>query len=264
MAVTQACSPATDVQSAESVEHLHRRIAELTEAVAARDAFIALAGHDLRNAMTPVIGQVDLLMCSVASGKCAPQEVEQRLERVQRTIVRYLRRAKMLLDVSRLTGGRLRLNPETFDLAAMLRTVANDLKPASRLSGAGIQVAAPDSLMVTLDQPATEQIVSNLVLNALQYGARVPVELSATASRQQVCIQIRDHGSGISAADRSRFFGRFERAALGNDRDGFSVGLWVAGQFVAAMDGTVSIEDAPSGGALLTINLPLRSKGDTH
>ncbi len=246
-----------------SVEHLHRRIAELTEALAARDAFIAVAGHDLRNAMTPILGQVDLLMASLAAGRCSPQQVEQRLERVQQTMVRYLKRAKVLLDVSRLTSGMLRLNPETFDLAALLRDVAGDLRAASRLSGAAIRVVAPESLMVTLDQPATEQIVSNLVHNALQYGARTPVEVCAAVSGPKVRIQIRDHGAGASAIDRSRVSGRFERAAQG-DRSGFSVGLWVVGQFVAAMGGTVSIDDALGGGALLTVVLPLHLKESPH
>ena len=252
------------VRNEDSVEHLHRRIAELTEAVAARDAFISVAGHDLRNAMTPIMGQVDLLMASVTAGKCSPQQVGQRLERVQHAMVRYLSRAKVLLDVSRLTGGTLRLNPETFDLAALLRDIAADFRAAFRLSGAVIQVVAPESLMVTLDQPATEQIVSSLVHHALQHGARTPVEVSAAVSGQQVRIQIRDHGAGISVIERSRVSGRFERAAQQDGRNGFSVGLWGVGQFVGAMGGTVAIDDPPGGGTLFTITLPLHLKELPH
>lgn len=265
MAVPKARPPATDAAcNQDSVEHLHRRIAELTEAVAARDAFIAVAGHDLRNAMTPMMGQVDLLLVSVAAGKCSLQQAEQRLGRVQHTMIRYLRRARILLDVSRLTGGKLRLHPEMFDLAALLRDVASDFHAASRLSGVALRVAAPESLMVTLDQPATEQIVSNLVQNALRYGARTPVEMSAAVSGEQVQIQVRDHGCGILAMDRSRVSGRFERTARQGDRDGFSVGLWIVGQFVAAMHGTVAIDDEPGGGTLFTISLPLHSREFPH
>lgn len=265
MAVSKARPTGVDAARNEDlVELLHQRIAELTEAVVARDAFISVAAHDLRNAMTPIMGQVDLLAASVASGKCSPHQVGQRLERVQHAMVRYLKRARVLLDVSRLTSGKLRLNPETFDLAALLRDLAGDLHAASRLSGVGIQVAAPESLMVTLDQPATEQIVSNLAYNALQHGARTPVEMSAAVSGEQVRIQIRDHGGGISALDRSRISGRFEGAAQQGDRNGFSVGLWVVGQFVAAMGGTVAVGDAPGGGALFTIILPLHSEEFPH
>ncbi len=103
------------------VEALQRRIAELTEAVAARDTFIAVAAHELRNPMTPIIGQVDLLLSAVRSGRCPPEQVEQRLERIQHSVRRYLKRAAILLDVSRLTSGRLQLEPEAFDLAGPAR-----------------------------------------------------------------------------------------------------------------------------------------------
>lgn len=263
MAVLEACPPSTPAagDDGQLVEHLHQRIAELTEAVAARDAFISVAGHDLRNAMTPIMGQVDLLMASVTAGRCSPQQMEQRLERVQRTMIRYVKRARVLLDVSQLTGGRLQFDAETFDLAMLLRGVVNEFQAASRRSGASVQVAAPEGLMVTLDHAVTEQIVSNLVHNALRHGAGTSVDVSATVLGQQVCIQVRNHGRGFSASDRSRLFGRFERAMQQDDRnDGVSVGLWVAGQFVAAMGGTVGIDEASYGEPLLTVTLPLHMK----
>ncbi len=245
----------------DTLAHLHQRIAELTEAVAARDTFIAVAGHELRNSMTPIMGQVDLLLAAIAAGRCPPDKVEQRLERIQHTMVRYLKRARVLLDVSRLTSGNLRLKLEAFDLAAMLREVTDDFAAASRHAGATLQVAVPESLIVTLDHLATEQIVNNLVYNAIQYGARTPVEVSAAVFGQEVHIQVRDHGGGIPIIDRARVSGRFERAVQQGDRhNGFSVGLWVVGQFVAAMGGTVVIDDASGGGALFTVTLPLHLK----
>lgn len=267
MAVLEARPPSTPVagHDGQSVEQLHQRIAELTEAVAARDAFISVAGHDLRNAMTPIIGQVDLLMAGVTAGTSSLQQIEQRLGRVQRIMDRYLNRARILLDVSRLTGGRLRLDAETFDLALLLRDMAGEFDAASRLPGAGIQVVAPERLMVTLDHAVTEQIVSNLLHNALRYGVRTPVDVSATVLGQQVRLQVRDHGGGISASGWSRLSGRFERAMRQGGRDdGFSVGLWVVGQFAAAMGGTVAIDAAPGGGALLTVTLPLHMKDVPH
>ena len=252
---------AAAVPDDDTVAQLHQRIAELTEAIAARDTFIAVAGHELRNSMTPIMGQVDLLLAAIVAGRCPPDKVEQRLERIQRTMVRYLKRARVVLDVSRLTSGTLRLKPETFDLAALLRETADDFAAASRHAGASIGVAAPETLMVTLDQLATEQIINNLVFNALQYGARTPVEVSAAVFGQDVHIQVRDHGGGISTIDRARVSGRFERAVQQGDRhNGFSVGLWVVGQFVGAMGGSIVIDDAPGGGALFTVTLPLNLK----
>lgn len=266
MALPKASPPlAAAVPDDDTVAHLHQRIAELTEAVAARDTFIAVAGHELRNSMTPIMGQVDLLLAAIVAGRCPPDKVEQRLERIQRTMVRYLKRTRVVLDVSRLTRGKLRLKLDTFDLAALLREVADDFAAASKHAGASINVAVPETLMVTLDHLATEQIVNNLVFNAIQYGARTPVEVSAAVFGQDVHIQVRDHGGGIPTIDRARVSGRFERAVQQGDRhNGFSVGLWVVGQFVAAMGGTIVIDDAPGGGALFTVTLPLHMQEAQH
>lgn len=244
------------------VEELHLRIAELTEAVEARDTFIAVAAHELRNPMTPVIGQVDLLLSAVRAGRCSPEQVEQRLERVQHTVRHYLKRAAVLLDVSRITSGKLLLELEPFDLALLLREVADEFADAARHAGVAITLAVPDSLPGAWDRLAVEQIVDNLVSNALKYGDRKPVELSAEAHGGQVRIQVRDHGGGIPADDRARIFQRFERAVgRGERHSGFGVGLWIVRQLAEAMDGAVAVEDAPGRGTLFTVTLPLHVEG---
>jgi len=246
------------VREDDALEHLHRHIAELAEAVAARDAFIAVAGHELRNPMTPIMGQVELLLAAVKAGRCSPEHVEQSLERIQHSVSRYLKRATILLDVSRLTSGKLQLYLQAFDLTALLLDVAVELGDAARHAGVSIRVTAPESLRVILDRQATEQIIDNLVSNAVRYGNCTPVGVSATVLVEQVLIQVRDHGPGIPADDRARAFGHLERAVgQGERRSGFGVGLWIVGQLVAAMEGTITIGDAPAGGALFTVTLPL-------
>ena len=90
-------------------------LAELTAAVAARDVLIAVAAHELRNPMTPMIGQIDLLLTGLRAGRLSPAEIEQRLARIHQAMTNYLKRATALLDVSRLTSGqfRLRWSPST-------------------------------------------------------------------------------------------------------------------------------------------------------
>lgn len=243
------------------LEELQLRITELAEAVAARDTFIAVAAHELRNPMTPIIGQVDLLLAAVRAGRCPPDQLERRLERLQRSIRHYLKRAAILLDISRLASGKLQLEPERLDLARLLRDIAEEFAEAARYAGVPITVAAPDSLAGIWDRLALEQIVDNLVSNALKYGGRTPVEICVRVQETQVHIQVRDHGGGIPGADRQRIFQRFERAVgQGERRSGFGVGLWVVRQLTEAMGGTILVEDAPGGGALFTVALPLNAK----
>ena len=203
-----------------------------------------------------------MLLAAVKAGRCPPEQVERRLERVQHSVRHYLKRAAILLDVSRITSGKLQLEPEAFDLAALLREVADEFADAARRAGVPIQVTAPASLPGTWDRLAVEQIMDNLVSNALKYGSRTPVELSAELCGEYVRIQVRDHGAGIPAVNRKRVFQRFERAVgQGERRSGFGVGLWVVCSLVEAMEGSIALDDAPGGGARFTVTLPMHTGG---
>ncbi len=257
MAPPRQAPSAVEASEAPSVESLHQRVAELTAAVAARDAFIAVAAHELRNPMTPILGQVDLLLTRIRAGRCPPAEMERRLERLHQAVRRYLQRAAILLNVSRITSGKLQLEPEPLDLGQLLREAVDDFADPARRAGVSISLDAVGSLQGTWDRLALEQIIDNLVSNAFKYGGRTPIELCAEACGGRVCIQVRDHGNGIATEDRQRVFQRFERAVgRGEQAGGFGVGLWVVGQLVEAMGGSVAIDDAPGGGALFTVTLP--------
>src|SRR5580698_10087587 len=107
-------------------QDLLARIEELTAAVAARDTFIAVAAHELRNPMMPILGQIDLLRSGIRTGKLPLDQVDQKLERLQCTVQQYMKRAVVLLDVSRINSGNFKLDPAPCDLAQLLRHVADE------------------------------------------------------------------------------------------------------------------------------------------
>ncbi len=243
------------------VERLRCYNAELAAAVEARDTFIAIAAHELRNPMQPIIGHIELLLNGIRTGRCPPDQVERRLEHIQHAMCHYIKRAGILLDVSRITSGKLQLELETLDIMALLNNVATDAADAARSAGCPISVTGPDSLQVTWDRLAVEQIVDNLVTNAIKYGGSSPIALSAELRGENVHIQVRDHGGGIPADEQARVFERFERAVgRGERRSGFGVGLWLVRQLAEAMGGMVAVGDAPGGGALFIVNLPQHAK----
>lgn len=236
------------------------RIAELSEAIAARDTFIAVAAHELRNPMMPILGQIDLLISAVRAERCSLEQVEERLNRIQQTVRQYMKRAVVLLDVSRITSGKFRLEPYPCDLSVMLRQIIEEFAAAAQHAGVTLKLDAPEKLRGVWDRLAIEQIVDNLISNAIKYGGRTPVEVGLSATGRCVQIRVRDHGKGIPAQHRARVFERFERAVGHNEyRSGFGVGLWVVGQLVATMNGTISIDDAPGGGAVFVVSLPVHS-----
>ncbi len=244
------------------IEQLRRRIIELTAAVEARDTFIAIAAHELRNPMMPIIGQIDLLRTALRATWGAPEQIDNKMERIQQSMRHFVTRAGILLDVSRINSGRLRLALEECDIAALLRDMAADFSDAALRAGVTISITAPDSLLGIWDRLALEQIIDNLLSNAIKYGAGTPIEVIAESRGERVSLQVRDHGNGIPAADRGRVFGRFERAvAQGERRSGFGVGLWVVRQLTEAMGGAVVVGDTPGGGASFTLNLPHHPEG---
>jgi two-component system OmpR family sensor kinase len=244
-------------------EELQQRIAELVEAVAARDTFIAVAAHELRNPMTPMLGHVDLLLSGLRAAKYSPEQIEQRLERIRQVMGHYLKRAEVLLNVSRITSGKFALEPRPSDLADLLRSIVATFAEPARHVGSPIGINVPASLPGMWDPLAMEQIIDNLVSNAIKYGGHRPVEVRAEASGGAVRISVRDHGPGISAENRARIFGRFERVIGTQEaRSGFGIGLWVVSQLVGAMGGTITVDNAQGGGTVFVIVVPLDSKAN--
>jgi len=258
-------SPGPSSSSGATREELQERIAELVEAVAARDTFIAVAAHELRNPMTPMMGQVDLLLSGIRVGKYSPEQIERRLERIRQVMGHYLKRATLLLNVSRVTSGKVMLESITCDLSDLLRNIVITFAEPARHAGSPIKIDVPASLPGLWDPLAMEQIIDNLISNAIKYGGHHPVEVRAEALNDMVQISVRDHGPGISAENRARIFGRFERVVgVEESRSGFGIGLWVVSQLVEAMEGLITVENAQDGGAVFTVTVPLHSKASSR
>jgi signal transduction histidine kinase len=246
-------------RNAELVEENER----LREAVAARDAILAVAGHELRNPMTPLLGRVQLLRRMMSKPDFPRDKVEQDLERIEWLVGQFVKRATTLLDVSRLTSGKLQLDHMPIDLHALIREVEENFRPVAEHAACELRTELPGEVVtVTGDRLALEEILENLVSNAIKYGGRTPVmvAVSSDAQRGVALIRVRDGGAGISPADQARIFERFERAVRIDERHaGFGVGLWIARQFSEAMGGKIEVTSTPGAGSTFCVTLPLQS-----
>lgn len=239
---------------------LERRVAELEVALAARDTFIAVAAHELRNPITPVIGMVELTLAAAKAGTSTPEQLVRRLEMIKLSVARFWRRAEVVLNVARFNAGNLQLDPEPVDLSALLVEMTQSFEGAARRASVQVTLTVAPGLTGDFDRMALEQILDNLLSNALKYGNRTPIEVSAEAERALLRLTVRDHGKGVPAADRERIFGRFERAIGRGGGGGFGIGLWLVRQLAEAMGGGVEVAEAPGGGALFTVTLPLQMR----
>jgi two-component system OmpR family sensor kinase len=254
--------------SSESSSALLQRIADLseqnlqlTEAVATRDAFLAVAAHELRNPMTPIVGRVSMLRHMVAGGRIEPGKLLQSLDQIESLVTMFVKRATTLLDVSRMTSDKLRVARVEVDVVEVAQSVLENFRPLAEHANATLSLDLPPSgLRICGDRLALEQILDNLVSNAIKYAGGTPIVISASVAPHEgrVSIIVRDGGPGISPENQARIFERFERAVKpGTHTGGFGVGLWIVKQLAEAMEGSIVVTSEPGLGSEFCITLPL-------
>lgn len=242
------------------ITRLQAANAALEEAVAARDAFLVVAAHELRNPMAPIGGQTERLLTIVRAMDDAPPRLIAGLERLTWIVKRFMRRATTLLDASRAASGHLRQSRETVLVTEVMDEVVQGLEPIAAYNRCVVQVRAPSpGPVLEADRMALDQIFDNLVSNAIKYGEGKPVEVDVAESGSHVMVRVRDHGPGISPADRTRIFLPFERVISDTPRSGFGVGLWLVRQLVEGMGGSIGIDEAAGGGSVFAVSLPKQS-----
>ena len=238
------------------MDDLQRRNEELAAAVAARDAFLAIAAHELRNPMTPIMGQVQRLRRLVESRNCSLADVEANLRRIEWLVDLYVKRATTLLDVSRITSGKLRLEIDKVNISELVRNLAGAFEPAIQYARSSLRLEAGDNLVAETDRLALEQILDNLLLNAIKFGAGKPIAVTAAFEGNNLCIAVRDEGIGMSEKDQARIFEPFERALAYGAQAGFGIGLWVVRQLVDTLGGEIKVNSAIEKGTTFKVIVP--------
>jgi len=248
---------ASDAAASELAD-LRRQVEELRQAVRARDDFIAIAAHELRNPMAPILGVAELALTTArkAKGTCPPRIVVL-LERMQRLVQEYVGRAERLLHVSRIGAGNLRLEPSSLDLSALVLSVAQRYEVVAARGRSRLDLDVQAGVIAVIDQLAVEEIIENLLSNALKFGIGSPVTLRLRSNGQSAQLDVQDHGIGVSADQQARLFGRFEQVVAQHGGVGFGIGLWVADRLVTAMGGRIAVSSRLGEGSTFTVAFPL-------
>jgi signal transduction histidine kinase len=230
--------------------------------VAARDEFLAVAAHELRTPLTSLLLHIEAIERGVPSATVGPSALppdQRRFDGVARQARRLSALIDGMLDVSRLTGGRLELELTELDLATLVRELLQRFAADAAAAGCTLTVRTDAPLRGVWDPARLDQIVTNLVANALKYGAGSPIEVEARGGDERVWLTVRDHGIGIAPADQLRIFQRFERAASERHYGGLGLGLWIASELAKGLGGDITVDSAPGAGAAFTVTLPRRT-----
>jgi signal transduction histidine kinase len=231
---------------------------EAREAVRARDEFLSIASHELKTPLTTLQLQIQGLARKLKSAGQEPalQGLAARVATSERQVERLTSLINNLLDISRITAGRLDLDLEPVDLAAVARETAARFREDLARAGCVLELRAEGECVGQWDRLRLEQVVSNLLSNASKYGAGRPVEIEVDGGEASARFSIRDHGIGIPVEDQTRIFERFERAVSDRHYGGLGLGLWIVRQIVDAFGGTIQVESQAGAGSTFTVLLP--------
>jgi two-component sensor histidine kinase len=220
----------------------------------------SVASHELKTPLTPLRLQLHHLLKKVkASPSGVPAEaVVTTLERMMQQVSRLARLVDELLDVSRIVAGRLELHPEEVEFTAVVKELVAQLDPERERTGSTLTVQAEGPILGIWDRSRLEQLLTNLISNALKYGAGKPIDVTASVLDGWVTLTVRDQGIGIAPEDQARIFERFERAVSVRKYGGLGLGLWIAWRIVDAFGGRISVDSAVNAGACFTVKLPVR------
>jgi len=179
------------------------------------------------------------------------------VERDERQIRSMIRLLDDMLDVSRLRTGHLAMDPKPFDLAELGRRVVESISEQAMPAGITVTLEAPDTLPVEGDEFRIEQVITNLLTNALRYGDGKPVAVTVSSGEGRARVSVRDQGMGIAPADQERIFQQFERTEGSAAVPGLGLGLYIARQIVEAHHGRLEVVSEVGQGAEFILYLPL-------
>ena len=233
---------------------------ELEHAVRMRDDFMSIVSHEVRTPLNGLILETQLRKMHLARDNAAAftmDKMQAMVERDERQIQSLIRLIEDMLDVSRIRTGKLSIRPNEFDLSRLVTTLVHTFASQINAAQSSINLRAEKPVVGQWDEFRIEQVVSNLLTNALRYGAKSPIDVSVYAEGKRAVVEVRDQGIGISEENQQRIFLQFERVTAKHAVAGLGLGLFISEQIVAAHHGEITVHSALGEGALFRVSLPL-------
>lgn len=236
---------------------------ESKKSIQAREDFISIASHELRTPLTSLKMRIDLLSLMVERRQF-PEEVLQKLEpivsEIRPDVQKFAKLIETLLDISKLGSKKLQISVEEFNISKSIVDEIQRLKSEFIIYQTPLIFNVEENLTGTCDPVRLQQLVANLLMNALKFGERRPVEISVSANGKNLLIDVTDHGIGISEEDRKRIFKPFERAVSDQHFGGLGLGLYITKQIIEAHRGSVEINSSIGKGTTFHVKLPVLTK----
>lgn len=262
----------TEDELRRSYELLEKRVEERTNelllakdealyAVRARDEFLSIASHELKTPLTSMKLQAQVRKRNISKGNMdafSHDKLSRMIHDDEKQINRLSRLVDDMLDISRLTSGKFTFELEETNLNTLIYDVLTRFAPQLEAAGTPVTVIATSQVIGLWDRYRIEQVVSNLITNAMRYGARRPINITVSGDEDRAKLTIQDHGIGIEEKDQARIFQQYERAVSANVVSGLGLGLYIVKEIVETHDGNISVSSSLGKGATFIVDLPLK------
>ncbi|WP_137173278.1 hybrid sensor histidine kinase/response regulator [Massilia sp. HP4] len=241
------------------LRELNQTQQELQRSLRMRDEFMSLVAHELRTPLNTLFLETQMRSLQLKRGNTAAfggQQMEAMIQRDERQIKSMIRLIDDMLDVSRMRSGKLSIRPAKVELMNLLERVVSDLSLQAATTGSSLTLRPHEGVDGCWDEFRVEQVIVNLLTNALRYGCGQPVEVSVERSGETVRIDVRDQGKGIAPSDLERIFEPYERGARNGEPKGLGLGLYISRQLAISHGGELRVASKPGEGSVFSLVLP--------
>jgi signal transduction histidine kinase len=252
-----ACQLGERAGAAITNAHLYE---QATHAITLRDEFLSIAGHELRTPLATMSLHVEAVLALPDTLPLV--DAKARIGKLTKQTERLTKLVEELLDVTRMSASPLALERERLDLGELARDLISRFALDATRVGTPI-MAAIESVAGNWDRTRIEQIVTNLISNALKYGKGKRVDVVVKQQNGAAVLTVTDRGIGIAVPDQSRIFERFERAVSSRRFGGLGLGLWIVRQLVESHGGSISVASTSGEGSTFTVHLPIEPAGSS-
>jgi PAS domain S-box-containing protein len=235
-------------------DDLKRACETAEQSVRMRDEFLSIASHELRTPLTTLELRLRSLRQDVTGGSVLA--MSPKVDACMRQSRRLVTLVESVFDFSRITSGKLELKRERFDLADAARGAIERLADLAAQAGTSVRLDAARAVDGNWDRVRIEQVIENLVTNAIKYASEGPIVIEIAACDDVARLSVTDHGPGIASEDLSRIFGAFERASSQVSYGGMGLGLYIAREYAAAHHGKLAVSSKPGQSTTFTLELP--------